>query len=224
MVFVAILTISEFLSIQIYMPNKNIIALIGMSNIGKSYWAKRLVSEGYVSFSIDDIIATKFADHTMQDVSSLARWMGQPWEEGFEQREQIYLELENKSVLEVLSQIDSLDINQKVVIDTTGSMFYLPQSTIDSVVKVCQMVYLIAPEHVKQKLLQKYIDQPKPVIWGGMFMQNSSETRGQSLARSYEKLLEWRSEKYAKYAEIVIDYDSRFKPRYTTEEFLKQIN
>ncbi len=205
------------------MSSNNIISLIGMSNIGKSYWSKQLEQVGYKRFSIDDMIIEK-ASLSIDDVTGMAKWLGQPWSEGYADREKQYLAWENESVLEVLEQLSSFKEDDKIVIDTTGSMFYVEQTTIDRLVNSTKVVYLIAPEHIKQKMLQKYIDNPKPVIWYGLFTQKGSETRGQALARSYDELLNFRAKTYRKYSDIIIDYDHRFQPDYSVEDFLREIN
>jgi len=194
-----------------------------MSNIGKSYWSKQLEQVGYKRFSIDDMIIEK-ASLGIDDVTGMAKWLGQPWSEGYADREKQYLAWENESVLEVLEQLSSFKEDDKIVIDTTGSMFYVEQTTIDRLVNSTKVVYLIAPEHIKQKMLQKYIDNPKPVIWYGLFTQKGSETRGQALARSYDELLNFRAKTYRKYSDIIINYDHRFQPDYSVEDFLREIN
>lgn len=203
--------------------NTSVIALIGMSNIGKSHWAKRLAKAGYKRYTIDDMIADKLADLHVHDVSDLARWLGQPWSPGHAEREQIYLDLENESVLEALEIVEKSEPGDKIVIDTTGSMFYTPESTAKKLKQTAKIVYLIAPDHIRRDMLQKYIDEPKPVIWGSMFEQKALETRGQALARCYEELLTYRTKLYEQYAEVTIGYDERFKPGYSTDDFLRQV-
>ena len=206
------------------MPKKpNVLALIGMSNIGKSHWAKRLSQVGYLRHTVDDMIAAKFSDQNISDVNHLAKWLGQPWSEGYSEREEVYLDLENQCVLEAIELAQAAGPEENVVIDTTGSMFYTPQSTIDKLTDTAKIVYLMAPQHLQRRMLQKYIDEPKPVIWGSLFNQKSSETRGQALARCYLELLNWRTKTYEKYAEVTIDYDERFQKNYTTQDFLRQI-
>ena len=197
------------------------LALIGMSNIGKSYWSLQLEKIGYKRFCIDDMIAHKAS---LKDVTDMARRLGQPWSSGFAEREKLYLAWENQAVLEALSEMEQIDPEIPVVIDTTGSMFYTEQSTIDRLVQATKVVYLIAPEHVQQKMLQKYIDNPKPVIWNGMFTRKPYETIGEALARSYAELLSYRSRIYSQYADVVVGYDHRFSPDYTIAQFLSEIN
>ncbi len=194
-----------------------------MSNIGKSHWAKRLAKVGYTRFTIDDIIAKKLSNLDIHDVSALAVWLGQPWSPTYHEREKKYLELENESVLEVVEIVKNSKPEKKIVIDTTGSMFYTPQDTINKLDEVAKIVYLMTPEHIRRTMLQKYIDEPKPVIWGSRFVQKPGETQGQALARSYEELLINRTKTYEKYAEITIGYDQRFRPGYTAQDFLSEI-
>jgi dephospho-CoA kinase len=58
-----------------------ILGLIGMSGVGKSYWADRLEAAGFDCFHCDDLIAQKLRpgfDVACGSVYDLGRWMGFP--------------------------------------------------------------------------------------------------------------------------------------------------
>lgn len=186
-------------------------ALIGMSGIGKSYWAKRLEQAGWARFDCDAMIAQRL-DELIElrggedAVIAVGRWMGMPWTPGYAEREQQYLDLERQVTNDALDQAAALPADTNAVIDTTGSVIYTGKELLDRLKSECRVVYLDAPEHVRETMVKLYCDQPKPVLWQGAFVPNEHESQGVALSRCYARLLTERTERYRSLADRVLDY------------------
>ena len=73
------------------------LSLIGMSGAGKSYWSKKMEENGYQRYSCDEMIAERLGPNLRgkgHTTLKLAKWMGQPFSEGYIKAEKLYLELE----------------------------------------------------------------------------------------------------------------------------------
>lgn len=68
------------------------------------------------------------------------------------------------------------------------------------------VVYLEATAEVRDALFQKYISNPKPVIWGDSFNMQTGESKPDALKRCYPLLLGFRAEKYAQLADVTIPH------------------
>lgn len=187
------------------------ITLLGMSGIGKTYWAKQLEQVGFERFSVDDLIEVKLSKELSalgyEGIHNVAKWMGQPYEKQYPKTSEIYLDFERQSLIEVLSHLSgSLGVQNDVVIDTTGSVVYLPEEILQALSECTCMFYLHTPEVVHVEMARQYLLDPKPVIWGSSFSRASGETRKQAIARCYPELLRDRTEKYKRLAHITLDY------------------
>ncbi len=105
------------------------LSLIGMSGAGKSYWAKRMQSQGYRSIICDNLIAEQLGpliSSLEKSTLGLAAWMGKPDQPGYKEAQAKYLELETKVVTQICDELEqSSESDDKVIIDTTGSLIYL---------------------------------------------------------------------------------------------------
>ena len=86
------------------------LALVGMSNVGKSLWAGRLAESGFSVYGCDAEIEQQLAPELlnhgyMGGLAEVARWMGQPYAPQFAANQQRYLQLEAKALQSKLGQI-----------------------------------------------------------------------------------------------------------------------
>lgn len=204
-----------------------IISLIGMSNVGKSYWAKRLETEqGFQRFCCDELIEQQLhsilplSKGELEGVALLASWMGMPFHEHYVDREAQYLSLE-ASVLE--SILDQLDPTQNVVIDTTGSVIYLLPMLLKRIKSSTILVYLQTHPQDLNEMIEQYFDHPKPVIWGNVFSKQEDETHEQALRRCYPVLLQHRASRYDELAHLSIPRQQLRTADYSTEQFLYEV-
>lgn len=213
--------------------NRLAIALIGMSGMGKTYWAQKLAREdGFLHYNCDDEIAARIAEVLPSvDVGGLAAWMGQPYSDGYRERELKYLELEEDITRDGLAcchaGLDSASRNKNkknVVIDTTGSVIYLSIVTLNALKQHALIVYLQANQAMKDALFENYLRDPKPVVWRGCFNKQGDETDHAALARCYPELLEYRSKRYQALADVTLSYEIAKNFALSGGEFFENIS
>lgn len=195
-----------------------------MSNVGKTFWSKRLAEVGFQHINCDDLIEAKLEPELKalgySGLADMSRWKGQPYDERFSENQTKYLRLESQVMQEVLEPL----INSKpdnIVIDTTGSVIHTGEEICGLLQKFTTVVYLETPEHMQEEMFQKYIEHPKPVVFGNIYKPRKNETQTETLARCYRELLEYRSSLYSKYADITLLGPATHT--WTTEQFLEQI-
>ena len=66
------------------------------------------------------------------------------------------------------------------------------------------MIYLAASQKHIDQLFEKYIAEPKPVVFGNMFQPQDGEENDVALARAYKNLLKERTGLYEKYADVTL--------------------
>lgn len=202
-----------------------VVSLMGMSNIGKTYWSKQLHTIGFEHINCDNLIEAKLGPRLtalgysgIQDVS---RWMGQPYDERFSAHQQTYLSFEKEVVEKILAQNKNGKL-QNTVIDTTGSVIHTGRNTCTRLKKCSLVVYIEATENMKVEMFNQYIKQPKPVVFGDMFKPRPAETNIHALSRCYRTLLDRRSKLYTRYADVVIPYTT-IRQQLNPEQFMALI-
>ncbi len=191
-----LLTKQEF---DTHVKNKNLrIAFIGMSNAGKSYRSKVLKGElGFMWYEVDQEISNKLG---FKDVTEVAEWMGEPGDTDYADREVEYMQ--KKAECTYLRDLDTDGKN--LVFDTTGSVIYLSDEIKDWLREQCLVINLDAGEDAIPKMLERYLEHPKPVSWDGFLTREGGESEGEALERCYPLLLCDRLKKYRKFANINI--------------------
>lgn len=149
--------------------------------------------------------------------------MGQPYDERYKKNSQKYLELEAEALKNILQEIKRLSKDKNIAVDTTGSVIYLPQDILDDLKMQTKIVYLETPESVVGEMVKKYLDDPKPVIWGNIFKPLEGEENMQTLKRCYPELLKYRKKLYEKLADIKIDYYEQMNKNFTVDNLLELI-
>ncbi len=185
------------------------VCFVGMSGCGKSHWSRVLASrDGFGWHDCDAMIAARLGEIVRADpgeapVRALGRWMGMPWSDGYEEREARYMTLEEAVTREALDA--AARGGAKQIVDTTGSVVYLPQPILDSLRRKTHVVYLRTPPEARAAMLRRYLEEPKPVVWGGLFEPWSGERPEDALPRCYSALLAWRDNRYAALAHVILD-------------------
>lgn len=185
------------------------LCLVGMSNVGKSFWSKKLKSEmGFQVVGCDDMIekelalVLKDAGHN-KGIAAVAEWMAQPYDSGYEAAAQQYLELETQTLQRVLTSV-AAGVGQNTVIDTTGSIAHIDADIRKAITAHSVVVYLEASDTMVDEMLQKYLACLKPVVWGDMFRQLNGESNEAALLRNYPKLLAHRAKLYQEMTHVTI--------------------
>ena len=202
-------------------------SLIGMSGAGKSHWSKKMESLGFQIYSCDDLIAERLGQKLEEKGKStinLAKWMGQPFSEGYPEAEAFYLELEGAVISQICDELEnSSQKDKQVVVDTTGSLIYLENKLLNRLRNLTLTVQLKLPEEKHEKLFETYLLDPKPVIWGEVYLPREGESPQNTLERCYRELLSFRNERYGLLADCVLDYSFHHCTMTGPEELLELV-
>lgn len=174
------------------------LALVGMSNCGKSFRSRVLRDERDFSwYHVDGMICDALG---FSSVTELPEWMGFPTTEGYVQREREYLDLENRFTKQAAVQTNG----QNLVFDTTGSVVHLEPETLETLRENCLVVHFDVGEDTIPQMLERFFQTPKPVSWCGYFTQMTGESLEDALRRCYPTLLHDRLSMYRKLAHVTV--------------------
>lgn len=186
------------------------VTLVGMSNVGKTYWSKRLAAEaGFTHICCDDLIETELGDVLQElgysgGIADMAKWLGQPYDPQFPKNQQIYLDLEIATMQSLITQLEQSARDTSVIIDTTGSVVHTSSEICEKLQALTTVMYLEATPEMRHEMFKLYIAEPKPVVWGDIYAPKTDETPEQALARCYPELLAYRSGHYAAMSDVTI--------------------
>jgi hypothetical protein len=189
----------------------DVLVLVGMSGVGKSFWAERLTQLGYERHDCDGAIGERLgtlveAAPNEALVHALGRWMGMPWSPDYAAREARYLALEAAVTAEAVDAASASGSGSaRHVIDTTGSVIYLDDALLARLRGIGRVVYLRTPDARRDAMLKRYLEEPKPVVWGDAFRAREGERPEDALPRCYAELLAWRDARYAALAHVTLD-------------------
>ncbi len=188
------------------------IALIGMSNIGKSYTARRIAkTNSFAHYDVDVRIQKKMGNPSME---AMAKWMGQPYADGYAQRATAYLALE----AELTSAASQTGDNQ--ILDTTGSVIHIPDDAIKSIKDNHLIIYIKAEIADIDMLIKRYFEHPKPTIWGDSFHHRPELPKQENVLNCYPDLLKTRAALYAAFADITIEAKNLLNPSLADTDIL----
>jgi len=175
------------------------LALIGMSGAGKTFWTKRLATSGFPAISCDDQIERKLAPRLAAGgyagINGVAAWMGWPDSPAYAQRESEYLAEEIAAMDEALVHLEK-NREQPLVLDTTGSVIHIGNNLLLRLRRQMTIVYLAASPQEQQLLTERYLSDPKPVLWRGAFRPKGGESPAATVARCYPSLIAARRQSY----------------------------
>ena len=204
------------------------LSLIGMSGAGKSHWAIRMERQGYRRIICDDLIARQLCPLINPDDKStlkLASWMGRPYQSGYTEAQAKYLELETEIVTNICAELEEkTETDERVIIDTTGSLIYLKPRLIRKLRDLTHTVYLKLADSNTQTHYQTFLKDPKPVIWGDHFLPRRGEDLETSLERCYCELLTFRNKEYSRISDCTLEYSFHHNHKTTTTQMLEKIH
>jgi hypothetical protein len=67
-----------------------------------------------------------------------------------------------------------------------------------------KVVYLAATAEEQNLLVQRYLNEPKPVLWRGAFQPKTGETSRETVARCYPTLIAARRQSYEALAHCIV--------------------
>src|SRR3981189_3235942 len=175
------------------------LALIGMSGAGKSFWTKRLAQAGHPSVCCDDRIEQRLRSRLegggYAGIHGVASWMGWPDSPTYAQREAEYLAQEIHVLGAILTDLER-DWSRELILDTTGSVIYAGNNLLLRLRRQMTVAYLAATPEEQQLLIERYLNDPKPVLWRGAFQAKPGETPRDTVARCYPNLIAARRKGY----------------------------
>jgi shikimate kinase len=191
------------------------LALIGMSGAGKSYWTARIAAAGYPSIScdtqIESLLKPALETGGYSGINGVAAWMGWPHVPTYADREAAYLSEEIAVLDEVLTSLEK-NSERDLVLDTTGSVIYVGNHLLHRLRKQMLVVYLAASRDEQQLLIQRYLEDPKPVLWRGAFQARTGEDPKETVARCYPVLIGARRQSYEALAHCSIPVSELREP------------
>jgi len=199
------------------------IALVGMSGAGKTFWSKRIAEAGVPAISCDDRIeerlAPRLAAGGFAGINGVAVWMGWPDSATYAERESEYLKEEIATLDEILSELER-DPQKSLVLDTTGSVIYAGNHLLMRMRKLMTVVNLAAGDDEQQLLIERYLGDPKPVLWRGAFTARPGEIPRETVARCYPHLIGARRQSYAALAHATLRVAELRELPHNAEAFL----
>jgi shikimate kinase len=183
------------------------VALVGMSGAGKTFWAKRLAESGRPRVSCDDRIEERLrprlAAGGYTGTPGVAAWMGWPDSPTYAERESEYLAEEIGALDELLTELER-NSSRELVLDTTGSVIYTGNNLLMRLRRQMTVVHLAASAAEQQLLIERYLNDPKPVLWRGAFQPKKGETPLETVARCYPALINARRQSYVALAHCTL--------------------
>lgn len=202
------------------------LALIGMSGAGKTFWAKKLAASGYPAISCDDRIEQRLAPNLAAGghagINGVAAWMGWPDSAKYAGRESEYLAEEIHALDEILTEL-AKQPGKSLVLDTTGSVIYTGNNLLLRLRRQMTIVYLAASAEEQQLLIERYLSDPKPVLWRGAFQPKAGETPRETVARCYPALIAARRQSYEALAHCTLQVAALRDESPDATAFLKMI-
>jgi shikimate kinase len=202
------------------------LALIGMSGAGKTFWTKKLAASQHPAVSCDDRIerklATRLAAGGYSGINGVAAWMGWPDSATYTERESEYLAEEIHTLDEILTELEKQP-EKSLVLDTTGSVIYTGNNLLMRLRRQMTIVHLAASTEEQQLLIERYLNDPKPVLWRGAFQQRPGEKPRETVARCYPALIAARRQSYEALAHCTLQVVALRDGSLDAAAFLKMI-
>jgi len=202
------------------------LALIGMSGTGKTFWSKRLAQAGHPAFCCDDRIEQRLRTRLgggFAGTTGVASWMGWPDSPSYAQREAEYLAEEIATLDEVLTDLQR-NPSRELILDTTGSVIYTGNNLLLRLRRQVTIVYLAASAAEQQLLIERYLTDPKPVLWRGAFQPKKSEEPRETVARCYPTLIAARRQSYEALAHCIVPVAELRDTALDAAAFLEKVN
>lgn len=202
------------------------LALIGMSGAGKTFWTKKLAAAQYPAVSCDERIEQKLMSRLAaggySGINGVAAWMGWPDSATYAQRESDYLAEEIHTLDEILTELERQP-GKSLVLDTTGSVIYAGNNLLMRLRRQMTIVHLAASAKEQQLLIERYLNDPKPVLWRGAFQPRSEEKPRETVARCYPALASARRQSYEALAHCTLQVAELRDGSLDAAAFLKMV-
>jgi shikimate kinase len=189
------------------------LAFVGMSNIGKSFVAKRLAKE--LKFNLTEVDKLIWKSLGFDSMDDFADWQGQPYEEDYAEREKELIRLEAIATQKAMNSV-----KKNAILDTTGSVIYVDPAVRRVLKEKFYVVHVKAEPSDMERLKWDYFDNPKPLIWGRHFRAQPDLSDRENIFECYPKLLMSRAKEYAAMADATLTSQFVMDPENTAEDIL----
>ena len=110
-----------------------------------------------------------------------------------------------------------------MVLDTTGSVIYTGNNLLMRLRRQMTVVHLAASAEELQLLIERYLNDPKPVLWRGAFQPKPGEAPRETVARCYPALIAARRQSYEALAHCTLEVAALRDGSLDALAFLKMI-
>src|SRR5215813_12489983 len=104
---------------------------------------------------------------------------------------------------QVLSDL-AKDPKRELILDTTGSVIYTGNNILFRLRRQMTVIYIAASADEQQLLIERYLQDPKPVLWRGAFQPRPGEIPPDTVARCYPALIAARRQSYQALAHLTV--------------------
>jgi len=171
---------------------------------------------------IEQKLAPRLATGGHTGVNGVAAWMGWPDSATYTERESEYLAEEIHTLDEILTELEK-QLEKSLVLDTTGSVIYAGNNLLMRLRRQTTVVHLAASAEEQQLLIERYLNDPKPVLWRGAFRPKPGETSRETVARCYPALIAARRQSYEALAHCTLQVAALRDGALDATTFLKMI-
>jgi len=123
---------------------------------------------------------------------------------------------------EILTELEKQP-EKSLVLDTTGSVIYTGNNLLMRLRRQMQVVHLAASAEEQQLLIERYLNDPKPVLWRGAFQPKPGEAPRKTVARCYPALIAARRRSYEALAHCTLQVAALRDASLDAPAFLKMI-
>ncbi|OLE69504.1 MAG: hypothetical protein AUG74_08590 [Bacteroidetes bacterium 13_1_20CM_4_60_6] len=148
--------------------------------------------------------------------------MGWPDSATYTERGSEYLAEEIHTLDEILTGLEKQP-EKSLVLDTTGSVIYTGNNLLMRLRRQMTIVHLAASAEEQQLLIERYLSDPKPVLWRGAFQPKQGEAPKETVGRCYPVLIAARRQSYEALAHCTLQVAALRDGSLDALAFLKMI-
>jgi hypothetical protein len=138
------------------------------------------------------------------------------------ERESEYLAEEIHTLDEILTELERQP-EKSLVLDTTGSVIHTGNNLLMRLRRQMTIVHLAASAKEQQLLIERYLNDPKPVLWRGAFQPRAGEKPRETVARCYPALVAARRQSYEALAHCTLQVAELRDGSFDAAAFLKMV-
>jgi hypothetical protein len=151
-------------------------------------------------------------------MADFAAWQGQPYSEGYAEREAKSIALESEATAKAMSAPA-----QNAILDTTGSVIYTSDEVQEKLLSHWYIVHISASKDDIERLKASYFKHPKPLIWNNHYKRSLRQTPNEAIITSYPDLLASRELAYSWLADVTVSSEFVLDPNNTSKDIFEAL-